>query len=99
MCPFRADWPRALFARLARLSVAAAILMASVGAVAADERFPPNQFYGPYENNGHFVKPSQDLPRRGRIAMPSIARERVAAKVWALARYVPKVRAMYRIEA
>ena len=45
-----------------KIGLAAAILMASVGAVAADERFPPNQFYGPYEDNGRFVKPSQDLP-------------------------------------
>jgi hypothetical protein len=40
-----------------KIGLAAAILVASVGAVVADERFPPNRDYGPYEHNGHFVKP------------------------------------------
>ena len=29
------------------IGLAAAILVASIGVVAADERFPPNQYYGP----------------------------------------------------
>ena len=43
------------------IGLAAAILVASIGVVAADERFPPNQYYGPYENSGPFVKPNPGL--------------------------------------
>jgi hypothetical protein len=44
-----------------KAQLAAAILVASGGTVAADERFPSNQYYGPYENNGPFVKPNPGL--------------------------------------
>ncbi len=44
-----------------KAQLAAAILVASVGPVAADERFPSNQYYGPYENSGPFVKPNPGL--------------------------------------
>jgi hypothetical protein len=44
-----------------KIGLAAAILVASVGAVVADDRFPPNQYYGPYEHNGPFVKPNPGL--------------------------------------
>jgi hypothetical protein len=44
-----------------KVQLAASILVASVGTAAADERFPSNQYYGPYENNGHFVKPNPGL--------------------------------------
>ena len=43
------------------IGLAAAILVASIGVVAADERFPPDQYYGPYENSGPFVKPNPGL--------------------------------------
>lgn len=42
-----------------KAQLAASILVASVGTAAADERFPSNQYYGPYENNG--VKPNPGL--------------------------------------
>jgi hypothetical protein len=44
-----------------KVQLAASILVASVGTAAADERFPSNQYYGPYENNGRFVKPNPGL--------------------------------------
>jgi hypothetical protein len=44
-----------------KAQLAAAILVASVGTVGADEHFPSNQNYGPYENNGPFVKPNPGL--------------------------------------
>ena len=44
-----------------KAQLAATILVASVGTVAADERFPSNQYYGPYENNGRYVKPNPSL--------------------------------------
>jgi hypothetical protein len=43
------------------IELAAAILVAMMGATAADERSPPDQYYGPYENNGPFVKPIPGL--------------------------------------
>ena len=81
------------------IGLAAAILVASIGAVVADERFPPNQYYGPYENSGPFVKRNPGLARHVRIATTSFARERAAAKVWARVRYIPKVQAMFLNEA
>jgi len=50
---------KAVASRKAQL--AASILVASVGTAAADERFPSNQYYGPYENNGRFVKANPGL--------------------------------------
>jgi hypothetical protein len=50
---------KAVASRKAQL--AAAILVASATTVAADERFPSNQYYGPYENNGSFVKAKPGL--------------------------------------
>jgi len=44
-----------------KAQLAAAILVVSAGTVAADERFPSNQYYGPYENNGRFVQPNPSL--------------------------------------
>jgi hypothetical protein len=47
-----------------KFGLAAVILCVSVGTVAADERYPAspaNQYYGPYENNGPFVKPIPGL--------------------------------------
>jgi hypothetical protein len=41
---------------------------------------------------------TQASPRRERIVTPSFARERAAAWVWVLARYIPKVRAIILTE-
>jgi hypothetical protein len=44
-----------------QIELAVAILVATMGATAAEERSPPDQYYGPHENNGPFVKPSRGL--------------------------------------
>jgi len=46
-----------------KVRLAVAILVASTVTVVADERLPPNQYYGPYEHNGPFVKPNPGLAR------------------------------------
>ena len=55
-----------------KAQLAASILVASVGTAAADERFPSNQYYGPYENNGRFVKPNPGLAPSRADADPKI---------------------------
>lgn len=79
--------------------ISKAILVASIGVVVADERFPLNQYYGPYENSGPFLKPNPGLAPSRADRNDSFARERAAAKVWARVRYIPKVRAMFLNEA
>ena len=44
-----------------KIELATAIIVATMGATAGDERSPPDQYYGPYENNGPFVKPIPGL--------------------------------------